>query len=1042
MTPEIWDRLKPLFNAAVEKSPADRQAFLATVDADEEVRQELQDLVRAFEAGEVTQGPITAELQTLALSALAGLKPGELLGGQFQIMRWLGRGGMGDVYEAIDLHTSESVALKVIRPEIAQSPAVLERFRKEVQLAHRLTGPNVCRIHALFVTGGQDLAGARVFLTMELLEGVTLAEEINKKGPLPWPGARRIARDICAGVAAMHQAGIIHRDIKTRNVMLARRGDGVRAVVMDFGLARELSPPGSDAKTGATVPGMLVGTPASMAPEQFSCGPLTPATDIYALGVVLYEMVTGRAPFGSGDAVRAAISRARTPSPASTLQAGIPRGLDRVIAKCLQFDPQQRYQTASEVARELERCSSPLSRWSSETGLRRLPWLAAGVILMLLSFFAWEMLRQPTAHDPHAISWYEQGVAALREGSYLQAAGELQQAVAVEDGYAVAHARLAEAWAELDYTGAAEHEMLAALEQAQRSRLSALDRKYIDAIHATLMHEYGEAVQREQAILDVLPSNEKAYGYLDVARAQEKNNDIPGAVKSYEQAAKLRPDNPAPFVHLGILKSREQDAPAAEAAFQQAENLYRMKENLEGIGEVEYQRAHSANERGDTNLALKSVDTCMRIAKQLSDVQLEVRALSQLANAEYMSDQDDKAITDASSEIELARENHLDYWVADGMMRQGNAYLDKGDLADAEKVTLQGLASARRDQYGRQEANAELTLASIRDQQGKLDEQIQYAQSAHRYFETWGIWPQAFETGLLLQRGQMAKGELEHALVSGNQQLELARKINSHGRIGLAEDAVGEALMEMQRYPDALAHFQESLHQSRMAGQNVEYELVKCAEVLGRLGRYDEAEARLSAISANAAARPNVTEAIENVQARMLLSKRKYKEALQIARHAWTAYKNLSPTHQMEIGYVITVAEVELGRLEDAQRDVQQIAEIARRDSEPELIAESSYLFALVDLRSKAPERAIREAESARRYFAEKQEVEWLWMSEACIAAAAKLERNPADAAQRAKKALDTLNGLQQTWGSAAFQQYSSRPDVQVASKELRSSSS
>jgi serine/threonine protein kinase len=235
------------------------------------------------------------------------------------------------------------VALKAIRPSIAGNPEVLARFKKEVHIARHLAGPNLCRIHELFV-GGPD--GREVFLTMELLEGITLADEIRNNGSLPWAKAKAIATGICAALASMHDAGIIHRDVKTRNVMLSMRNGAAHPVLMDFGLAREVVSPGPQSDTALSMPGTLLGTPSCMAPEQFSGGALTPATDIYAMGVVLYEMVTGQAPFPAIDVVRAAIMRARTPVPASKMRPELPHGLDRVIAKCLEVEPQRRYQSA------------------------------------------------------------------------------------------------------------------------------------------------------------------------------------------------------------------------------------------------------------------------------------------------------------------------------------------------------------------------------------------------------------------------------------------------------------------------------------------------------------------------------------------------------------------------------------------------------------------------------------------------------------------------------------------------------------------------
>ena len=201
------------------------------------------------------------------------------------------------MYEAVDLELSQSVALKTIRPEIAGNPSVLSRFKKEVQLARRFSGPNVCRIHELFVIGSDGAAAGAAFLTMEFLEGITLAEKLRQAGPMSWREAKAIATDLCVGLSTIHAAGIIHRDLKSRNIMLADRNGSQRAVLMDFGLARELVPPSTAKESGLTVPGAVLGTPEYMAPEQFEGKAVTPATDIYAMGVLLYELVTGKHPF-------------------------------------------------------------------------------------------------------------------------------------------------------------------------------------------------------------------------------------------------------------------------------------------------------------------------------------------------------------------------------------------------------------------------------------------------------------------------------------------------------------------------------------------------------------------------------------------------------------------------------------------------------------------------------------------------------------------------------------------------------------------------
>jgi Tol biopolymer transport system component len=350
MTPELWERLKPLFHSAVEKPEAERAEFIDEVtDRDPELGNALTLLISAN--GE-SAGPADQPLLHFRDRFPAPrpvFAPGELILSRFRIMRLIGSGGMGEVYEATDLELGR-VALKTIRPEIAGNPHTFARFRKEVQLARKISSPTVCRIHELYVLPDSSHATPRAFISMEFLDGVTLADKIRESAPMPWEEAKRIALEICEGLQAIHDAGIIHRDLKSNNILLASRNGAVRAVVMDFGLAREVSSPTSETVTEVTAVNVPSGTPGYMAPEQFTCEAFTPATDIYALGVVLYELVTGRHPFPSGSAIGSAVQRGRRIAPPSSIRPGLPHSCDEIISKCLEFDPGRRYQSAKEVA--------------------------------------------------------------------------------------------------------------------------------------------------------------------------------------------------------------------------------------------------------------------------------------------------------------------------------------------------------------------------------------------------------------------------------------------------------------------------------------------------------------------------------------------------------------------------------------------------------------------------------------------------------------------------------------------------------------------
>jgi eukaryotic-like serine/threonine-protein kinase len=355
MTPELWRRLKPLFSAAIDKPSNERSAFIAQICADDsELRGHLLGLIAAHEHESSTVANVEISIKQLIDVALPVLHEGETVLGRFQVVRCLGSGGMGNVYEAMDLELSQKIALKTIRPEISRIPGILTRFKKEVQLARRLSGPNLCRIHELFVISGSTGDAQYAFITMELLDGPTLADQLRDSGHFSWREAQTIALDICTALTTIHQAGIIHRDLKTRNVMLATRA-GIRcAVVMDFGLAREIFRSSTAHESGLTVPGAILGTPEYMAPEQFEGKDISPATDVYAFGVMLYELVTGKHPFAASTPLGAAALRGKRPQPASLLHKGLPRRWDHVISRCLEYDSADRYQSAKAAADALQ----------------------------------------------------------------------------------------------------------------------------------------------------------------------------------------------------------------------------------------------------------------------------------------------------------------------------------------------------------------------------------------------------------------------------------------------------------------------------------------------------------------------------------------------------------------------------------------------------------------------------------------------------------------------------------------------------------------
>lgn len=315
---------------------------------------------------------------------------GERVAGRYRIVRPLAQGGMGQVYEAEDLMLKERVALKVMRPGYGSPRTATERFRREAQLARRVTHPGVCR---LFDVGTHRGSSGRedVFLTMELIHGETLAARIRRDGPLAAPDAEPIVAQLVAALAVAHRAGVVHRDLKSGNVMLTG-GDGgrLRVVVTDFGLAKAVAP---DAHA-VTQSAAMLGSPAYMSPEQVQGRSLTAASDVYSLGVVLYEMLVGFPPFNGDSPVDIALQHVGAPPlPPSKLRPELPPAAEAAVMRALSKQPADRQPTALQLAAEFEAAIGGADQsQTGEGGMKQanLAYVLVGLLLLLaLVLGAW-----------------------------------------------------------------------------------------------------------------------------------------------------------------------------------------------------------------------------------------------------------------------------------------------------------------------------------------------------------------------------------------------------------------------------------------------------------------------------------------------------------------------------------------------------------------------------------------------------------------------------------------------------------------------------
>ncbi len=322
------------------------------------------------------------------------IEPGTDLAGRYEILEMLGRGGMGAVFKARDRELDRLVAIKVIRPELADDPEILHRFKQELILARQVTHRNVIRIFDLGQSDGTK------FITMEYVEGTDLKRILAQRGKLPPEEAAAVIQQICQALDAAHTEGVIHRDLKPQNIMVDGNG---KIVVMDFGIARSLD------TSGATQTGAILGTPDYMSPEQARAEKIDPRSDLFALGIIFYELLTGKFPYKADTAMGTLLKRIQErATPPMELDDSIPRALSDIVVKCLAADREQRYQSAREVLHDVEARSvarpaeAPAKQPGPAARQGRRKWLAISLGFFVLAIAAFFIVRSSLAPAPVA----------------------------------------------------------------------------------------------------------------------------------------------------------------------------------------------------------------------------------------------------------------------------------------------------------------------------------------------------------------------------------------------------------------------------------------------------------------------------------------------------------------------------------------------------------------------------------------------------------------------------------------------------------------
>jgi tetratricopeptide (TPR) repeat protein/predicted Ser/Thr protein kinase len=1042
MTPERWQQIDNILGRVVDIGVAERTALLEELcTGDDDLREEVESLISFQEEAQSFLEVSALEEQAYLLCENQTDSMEGLVLGRYRIERQLGAGGMGEVYLAEDTNLDHKVAIKFLPSYLEADKLAKQRLILEAKAAAQLDHPNICAVYEV-----KEEAG-RSFIVMQYVAGETLADRIKDK-PLDLREALSVGIQIVEALAESHAHGIIHRDIKPRNVMINARG---QVKVLDFGLAKLVD--GTEGMSGygkrsslLSRPGQRAGTPPYMSPEQARGAAVDARCDLFAVGVILYECLSGMRPF-AGDTDEKTLAQVRHlhPPPPSQLNPCVPLELDNAIFRSLAKEPDARYQSAEELLGDLRAARVALQTTRTWMGnlsgflLRPLVFAPTAVValsLAVLAYFVVPKLRPPHQPPPEAIHWYDAGTTALRNGAYYEASKALERAVAADGKFAFAHARLAEAYTELDYSDKAKDEIIRAQSLGNELRMQPLDLLYLQAVTKTVLRDFGPAIESYREIAQKAPDKDKARVYVDLGRAYEKNDQLREARENYLEATKLAAQDAAAWLRLGVLCSQQQDSICANEAFKKAEALYQDQGNLEGITEVLYQRSLLLLDEVKPPEARVELERALQLTKTTGSWSQQIRVLQELSSAFALEGQVARAEQQAADAIQLARDNGLEDLAADGMMRLGDAFLLRGDYSDAEEYYEQSLQLAQRDKLRLTEVWARRQLGSLRSLQHRTDEALPYIEQAVAFYQQKGYHKWLSLTLTLLGRTFRDKGDYEAALKAFEDLRQLGEQLKDESQVGNSEVDIGTVLSFQEQYTEALRHFDESYRIFKSLGARIYmgYAAKSRASVLWQVGRSEEATAALDE-AASIAESPDGTYKqlmadIHLVGALMELSEGHLRECEVKSRQALdlagAEYLDVTVLAKQTLG----LAQARSGAARAGMHEEREAIRIASATADPQLLSGALLASAEAVLDSGATRQALDTAQRAQESFARYGKQDSVWRAWLIAALASQRLGNGTGAREYASYAHAQLSGLEQKWGSENYRGYLSRPDI------------
>jgi tetratricopeptide (TPR) repeat protein len=662
--------------------------------------------------------------------------------------------------------------------------------------------------------------------------------------------------------------------------------------------------------------------------------------------------------------------------------------------------------------------------------------VAAALVLIGGAVGWWQWQRSRNQPSPEGLRWYQTGTAALRDATYFRAARALERSVSIDPGFALAHARLAESWNELDDSEKAKEEMLRALaDQSSHPPARKADALYVDAIHRTLVGDYPGAITAYTELAGKVAEAEMPQVLVDLGRACERNNEVAKALEDYRKATRQDPQNAAAHLRAAILLGRQGKYDAATAEFDQADSLYQALSNTEGQAEVLFQRGLLASGLRKLPEARAAVEKAIQLARAISAEHQEIAATLQLGVVTYLEGNAARAEQIASETVERARRSGLANLAARGLTDLGIARVGRGDYAGGESRLREAIDLARRFRLNRNEARARLQLASALQEQGKAQAALQEAEPALAYYRQAGFLLETSLALTVLARSHRDLGNYGEARTEFEQLLSLAAAADDPRQVMSAEQGIASFLFQLDQWPEALGHFE---HHYELASQlrvrdSIGLGLLNRAKVLWRLGRYPEAEkvlAEARTVSAQEGSDIRFPSLIAAYGAEMALSRNRFVEADSLAQKV-LRMESATKRIQATAGCVAGLAKARAGSVQEGKRLCDEALSIAFGLGDQGILLDNRLALAEILVAAGQPKAAVEQARPALDTSQKAGRKEAVWRCWSILARAYRRDGDQVHAGEAVGYTAAGLAELRTLWGPGDFERYRQRRDIQ-----------